>query len=150
MVFPPLVGPTAPERNPPIEPQNYQPSEFTITAISYGPTTTVTTAESPYGVNNNYVIGQQVRFLIPTTYGANELNEQTGYVIALPGLNQVTINVNTTTVSPFQATPAYGPTPPQLVPLGDVNSGQINSTGRLNQGTYIPGSFINISPVLSG
>lgn len=146
--FPPVTSaPFAPERNPPIEPQDYQPSQFNITAISYGLTTTVTTAVSPYGVKNNYVIGQLVRILIPAQCGAFELNNQEGYVIAIPGTNQVTINLNSSKASPFNASGSK--TPPQIVAVGDTNSGPTN-TGRLNQTTYIQGSFINISPVLSG
>ena len=140
-------GPIAPQRNPPIEPENFQPSEFEITAITLGPTTTVTTATSPFGVVNNYVIGQLVRFLIPPAYGTIQLNNQTGYVISLPGVNQVTVDINTNiNYNAFIASPTYGPTKPQLIPVGDGNSGSINSQGRINNGTYIPGSFINISP----
>jgi hypothetical protein len=147
----PFTGPTAPESNPPIEPQFFAPSEFTITAISLGITTTVTTATSPFGVANNYVIGQQVRFIIPSTYGTRQLNERTGYVIGIPGLNQVIVNIDTSrNYDSFITSPSYGPTPPQLLPIGDVNSGVISSTGRSVPTTTIPGSFINTSPVASG
>lgn len=36
---------------------------------------------------------------------------------------------------------------PQIMAIGDINSGTINASGRTNQGTYIPGSFIDVSPV---
>lgn len=145
MTNPILNGPQAPESNPPIEPQFYQPSEFEISAISLGTTTTVTTVQSPFGVNNNYVVGQLVRFLIPSTFGTRQLNGQVGYVIALPGTNQVTVAINTSlNYNAFIANPSYGPTKPQLIPVGDINMGQIN-TGRTGNLTYIPGSFINIS-----
>lgn len=141
-------GPIAPQRNPPIHPEFYQPSEFVITAIGLGASTTVTTAVSPFGVANNYVVGQLVRFIIPPTFGTTQLNQQTGYVISIPGANQVIVNINTSqNYNAFIASPTYGPTPPQLIPLGDINSGAINSTGRTANGTYIPGSFINISPL---
>ena len=52
--------PTPPYQNPPIEPQFYQPSAFVISAITLGPQTTITTT-----VNNNYVIGQLCRLIIP-------------------------------------------------------------------------------------
>ena len=35
---------------------------------------------------------------------------------------------------------------PQILAIGDVGNGQINASGRRNTGTFIPGSFINISP----
>lgn len=147
MTNPILNGPQAPQSNPPIEPQYYQPSEFVITAISLGNPTTVTTATSPYGVNNNYVVGQLVRFIIPPTYGSVQLNGQSGYVVGIPAMNQVNVNIDTTlNYNNFIASPSYGPTPPQLIPLGDVNTGTLN-TGRTGNGTTVPGAFINISPL---
>lgn len=138
----PFPGPTAPENNPPINPQFYQPNVFFISNITVGsPTTTVTTS-----VDHNYVIGQIVRLLIPATYGSFQLNEQEGDVIAIPAANQVVLNINSQNVNSFIPNPAYGPTKPQIVPVGDFNSGQINSSGRIQNKTYIPGSFINISP----
>jgi hypothetical protein len=63
---PPLIfGPIAPQNNPPINPQFYQPSIFDIASITNGETTLVTTT-----VAQNYVIGQLVRLLIPQIYGA--------------------------------------------------------------------------------
>ncbi len=35
---------------------------------------------------------------------------------------------------------------PEIIPIGDIGNGTINSNGRSNTGTYIPGAFINISP----
>jgi Ubiquitin-activating enzyme E1 FCCH domain len=35
----------------------------------------------------------------------------------------------------------------QILPVGDINSGATNSSGRTNNITFIPGSFRNISPV---
>ena len=137
----PFPGPIAPESNPPINPQYYQPSVFYISAITLGNTTTVTTS-----VNHNYVIGQLFRLLIPPTYGSVQLNQQQGYVIGIPAADQVVVNINSTKANAFVAVPAYGPTPPQIVAIGDQNSGQISSTGNVQINTYIPGSFINISP----
>jgi hypothetical protein len=141
-----LNGPIAPENNPPIEPQNFQPSVFPITAISYGINTTVTTGTA-FGVSNNYVIGQLVRFHIPTMYGAQQLDGQSAYVIGIPGSNRVTVGINTSSgYNSFIPSPSYGPTPPQISAIGDTNSGPINASGRVNLGTTIQGSFINISP----
>lgn len=156
-IFP---GPIAPENNPPIEPQWFQPSLFPITAISYGINTTITTGTA-FGVTNNYVIGQLVRMNIPFPYGAQQLNGQEAYVIGIPGPNQVTININTSIgYNPFISSPSNATTPPQIVAVGDINSGQINSTViqiqypptnlTIEEGTYVPGSFINISPVQAG
>jgi len=140
-----MPGPRPPFSNPPIEPQNFQPSVFVISAISLGVNTTVTTS-----VNNNYVVGQQVRLLIPDKYGSRELNEQTGIVLSIPAPNQVILDINSNGASSFIASPTFLPfqtkTLPQIAAIGDVNSGIISSTGRSIPTTNIPGSFINISP----
>jgi hypothetical protein len=125
-------------QNLPIEPQFYQPSRFVISSITLGTTTTITTS-----VNHNYVIGQLCRLLIPKGYGSVQLTEQLGNVIAIPNANQVTLNLNSTNSNQFIS--AALAQQPQIVAVGDYNSGPIN-IGRTNNTTFIPGSFINISP----
>ena len=137
----PIKGPIAPESNPPVDPQYYLPSRFVISAITLGHTTTITTS-----INHNYVVGQQIRLLVPVFYGSYQLNEQIGYVTSIPAANQVVTTVDSTNANAFISSPTYGPTPPQIISIGDVQSGAINDSGLVNQGTYIPGSFINISP----
>ena len=150
MTSSPFPGPIAPENNPPIMPEWFQPSIFPITAISFGATTTVTTAPE-FGVNNNFVIGQLVRFVIPSTYGAGGLNEQQAYVVGKPGPNQVIVGIDTRlNYDAFRPTPIYGPTPPTLGAIGDINTGGINSSGRVKTATTVPGTFINISPSAGG
>jgi hypothetical protein len=140
---PPLIsGPIAPENNPPINPQYYLPQVFNISAITNGPTTLVTTT-----VNHDYVVGQEVRFLISQLYGERQLNQKTGFVTSIPAPNQVTVAINSSSFDIFVANPASGTTQPQIVAVGDLNTGTINSTGRANTGTYIPGAFIDISPL---
>lgn len=134
-------GPTAPENNPPINPQYYQPSVFFISALTLGPTTTVTTS-----VDNNYVIGQLVRLVIPNAYGSYQLNETQGYVISLPASNQVVVTIDSSNANTFISSPTGINTRPQIMAIGDINTGQTN-TGRAGNITYIPGSFINISPL---
>ena len=138
-IFP---GPQSPYQNVPIQPQYFEPSQFDISAITLGTMTLITTA-----VNNNYVIGQLCRLLIPAQYGSIQLNEMQGYVISQPNPNQVFLNIDSSIgVNAFISSPPYGPTLPQIVAVGDVNSGQINSNGQLNTLPFIPGSFQNISP----
>lgn len=141
----PFPGPIAPESNPPINPQYFQPSDFYISALTLGATTTVTTS-----VDHNYVIGQNVRLLIPSTYGASGLSGQQGLVISIPAADQVVVTINSQGISPFVASPLYGPTPPQIIAIGDQNSGEISLNGRTTDssitGPTIPGTFINISP----
>lgn len=131
--------PVPPYSNPPINPQYYQPSRFVISAIALGVTTLVTTS-----VDHNYVIGQEIRFIIPPYCGTRQLNELSGLVLSVPSSTQVQVDVNSTNMDPFIAT--LIPTPPQILAIGDINTGPTNTSGRTNNITYIPGSFINISP----
>lgn len=141
----PGPGPVPPETNPPIEPQFFQPSQFVITALTLGLTTIVTTS-----VDTNYVIGQQVRLLIPEPYGTSQINGQQGYVISIPASNQVEVTINSTQANAFIASPTFIQNSPQIVAIGDVNSGLISTNGKLgsnnNFAPTVPGSFINISP----
>lgn len=141
-----ITGPFPPFSNPPIMPQYFQPSQFVITAVSLGVVTTITTS-----VNHNYVLGQQVRLLFPSKYGCSKLNEKTGFVISIPTTNSVVIDTNSVGTDPFIPSPIFLPnqskTLPQIVAIGDINSGIIATTGRVNSTTNIPGSFINISPL---
>lgn len=137
----PISGPIAPENNPPINPQYYEPSKFNISAITLGLTTTITTS-----VANNFVIGQNVRTIIPINYGTRQLNEQSSLVISLPSSTQVVVNIDSRAYDTFISNPSGQKTPAQIIPIGDFNSGNINSSGIVNEGLFIPGSFINISP----
>jgi hypothetical protein len=148
--FPPNEGPRAPERNPPIMPDFYLPRVFHIQAIATGTTTIITTT-----LPHNYVIGQTIRLILPPTYGARQLNQQTGQVISIPAPNQVQTTIYSQGIDPFIPSPSYGPTPPQIIPVGDINNGTINSVvltqplgnrGLPQTGCFIPGSFIDVSP----
>lgn len=139
---PPLIfGPIAPENNPPINPQFFKPSLFDIAAIATGQTTTITTT-----VDHNYVVGQAVRLLIPQTYGAQQINGQIGNVITIPAANQVVLTINSANINAFIPSPTYGPTPPQIAAIGDVNTGYISDSGPNVGDPLLPGSFQNISP----
>lgn len=148
---PPLIsGPIAPENNPPINPDYYVPRVFYISAIVEGSTTLITTT-----LDHNYVIGQTIRLTIPAPYGARGLNEQQGNVLSIPAPNQVIVSINSQGFQPFNGTPIAGLTPPQIMPIGDINNGTINTTiltnflgqqGIAQTGCFIPGSFIDVSP----
>ncbi len=125
--------------NVPIESQYYQPSQFFISDVTLGQTTIVTTT-----VDHNYVIGQQVRLLIPPSFGCIQLNNQTGFVIAIPASDEVELDIYSSGGDAYIASSAT--TKAQILAIGDVNTGVINTSGRMSTGTYIPGSFIDISP----
>lgn len=141
MAFPyPIVGPIAPYTNVPIHSDYYQPSRFVIEDIGLGQTTTITTTE-----DMNYVIGQQVRLLVPESFGSYQLNGRTGLVISIPAVDQVVLDIDSAlNVNTYIASSAT--TQAQIIAIGDVNSGAINTSGRVNNITYIAGSFLDISP----
>lgn len=131
--------------NVPIQPENFQPRRFQISAITRGFTTVVTTT-----ADMDYVIGQLIRFIIPPTFGIRQLNEQQGYVIEIPADNQVRVDIDSRGMDAFVSSSAT--TKAQILGIGDINFGYISSTGRSistvdgNTQINIPGSFINISP----
>jgi hypothetical protein len=131
--------PTPPYQNPPINPQYYAPRFFFISDVLLGQTTIITTT-----VNLDYSIGQLCRLIIPPLFGCRQLNEQEGYVISLPSTNQVELDIDSSqNVDLFITSTAT--TQPQILAVGDVNTGTLNSNGSITQ-TFIPGSFIDISP----
>jgi hypothetical protein len=142
-----ITFPTPPYQNVPIHAEYYKPQVFVISAITMGVTTTITTT-----LPHDYEIGQQIRLLIPNKYGSRGLNEQIGYVLSIPTTTSVQTDINSIGIDPFIAAPTFvgfeSKIPPQIVAIGDINSGFINNTmGRFRVGKHIPGSFINISPL---
>ncbi len=139
-MIPPIISyPTPAYANVPIQPQFYQPRFWFISNITKGRTTIVTTT-----ANQDFVVGQLVRFIIPSSFGIRQLNEQEGYVISVISLTQVEVDIDSSFMDLFTSSSAT--TQPQIIPIGDIGNGQINNNGRKNYGTFIPGSFINISP----
>lgn len=139
MSYSPFPGPTPPYQNVPIQPQNYVPRQFFISNVTLGQQTTVTTT-----VNLNYVIGQLCRLLIPPYSGCYQLNELTGYVVSIPMPNQVVLTIDSS-VGVNQFTSSSNSNQPQIVAVGDINSGVISNTGANIQFESIPGAFINVS-----
>lgn len=136
----PTSGPVPPESNPPIEPKNFVPSRFLIESITLGVTTLVTTS-----VDHDYVVGQEVRLLIPPQCQSRELNERLGFVISIPSSDQVRLNINSSMSNSFTQGSLTAEVVPQIIAVGDVNSGILSTTGSNIELTNIPGSFRNIS-----
>lgn len=140
-MYPPLItGPVPPYANVPIHPEYFKPRKYFISTMSLGTTTTVTTTAA-----HDYVIGQLCRLIIPTVNGPYQLNEKTGYVISIPSSTQVVLDLNSQKLDAFVTTTL--PTQPQILAIGDINSGNINASGNLATSTVIPGSYQNISPI---
>jgi hypothetical protein len=125
-------------QNVPIMAQYFKPSQFIISNVILGSQTIVQTTE-----NTNYVIGQEIRLIIPPSFGCRQLNNQTGYVISI-NANQVTTTIDSSVnVSPYISSSAT--TPAQILAIGDINTGNI-SFNPPKIPPHIPGSFRNISP----
>ena len=127
--------------NLPIHAEYYLPQVFVISNITIGMTTIVNTT-----LPHDYVIGQLVRLIIPRPYGTIQLNQQRGYVVSIPSPTQVELNINSHSMDTFIAA-TYQTESPQIAAIGDINTGATNACGRINQITYIDGSFRNISPL---
>ncbi len=134
-------GPIAPETNPPIHPEYYQPRLSFIAEIDLGETTTITTAD-----DNDFVLGQQVRLIIPRQYGTFELNEQTGLIISILSSTEFVLNIYSVGYNNFSIPSIIPPCVAQAIPIGDVNSGISAQIGPITPVVTIPGAFINISP----
>jgi hypothetical protein len=126
-------------QNVPIHAEYYKPRQFFISAIMLGFLTTVTTT-----INHDYCIGQLVRLLIPNGFGSRQLNEMLGFVTSIPAQNQVVLDLNSSNADPFITNVSIF-TQPQIVAVGDINTGEINPCGP-NMKPWIPASFRNISP----
>lgn len=127
-------------QNVPIQDYYFLPSQFFIEDITLGVQTLVTAT-----VNMNYVVGQQVRLLVPPSFGCYQLNGVSGYVISIPETNQVLLDIDSSqNVDAFIS--ADDANQPQILAIGDINNGIISSTGQNIPSTNVPGSFINISP----
>jgi hypothetical protein len=137
-------------------PDLYVPYGTVITAISTGTTTTITTA-----LNHGFVVGQEVFFVIPTVsttaWGTTQLDTlayntanavpQQAYVTSVPAANQIVVNVNSTGYTAFayptSAQAALGMTFPQVVAIGDQNSGISGSSAipPVTPPITIPGAY---------
>lgn len=136
MAFP---GPTPPYNNLPIDIFNYQPRNFVISNVTLGLQTIVKTQ-----VAGDFVIGQLVRLLIPKPFGCYQLNNLTAYIENIIDAFTYVLNLDSS-LNVNQFISATAKNKPQIIPIGDTNSGFINANGPMFTTTYIPGSFLNIS-----
>lgn len=110
---------------------DYLPLNVVISNVSKGSTTSVTTSSAHY-----FVVGQLVRFHIPTVYGMTQLTDQEAYIISVPSTTSFVVDVNSMNYTAYVSSPTYpGFTSPQVSPVGDRNNTSSNLT--------ISGAFIN-------
>lgn len=150
-------------------PYLYFPGQTFISAITLGTTTTIDTTDA-----HNFVVGQEVAFRIPSQWGTVQLNSLPnvpipgspiyGYVIAVTDYNTVVVNIDSSAYTAFnsnQSATVLGYSYPQIVAVGDVNTGGVQisagsqlypppyyspiGTTRVNtiNGPAIQGAFVN-------
>lgn len=117
-------------------PYLYFPGQTFISAITLGTTTIVDTTSA-----HNFRVGQEVAFRIPNSpnfnWGPVQLNSLPntltpgspvyGYVTAVTDYNTVVVNIDSSAFTAFNSNPTVASVPglsyPQIVAVGDVNSG---------------------------
>lgn len=133
----------------------YSPEVSTITAVTTGSTTVVSTT-APH----NLVVGQEVAFRIPSAWGITQLNSlpnavipgspMYGYVTVVNSSTQVTVNINSSAYTAYTSNVAVssvpGLTPPQMLAVGDVNTGGVAYSG----GALYPSPVVNGVSTING
>lgn len=126
----------------------YAPGSCVISAITTGSTTTIDTSCA-----HNFVVGQEVAFRIPSSWGTTQLNSLPntsipgspiyGYVVSVTDYNTFVVNINSSSYTAFNSNQTVASVPglswPQVVAVGDVNSGgvQISSGSALYPPPFI-------------
>jgi hypothetical protein len=133
----------------------YAPGVSFVTAITTGTTTTVTTSAP-----NNFVVGQEIAFRIPSAWGTTQLNSLPdvaipgspiyGYVTSISSSTQFVCNINSTGYTAFTTNIPVanvpGLTPPQVLAVGDVNTGGVAYSG----GALYPSPVVNGASTING
>lgn len=139
--------PTPAFTNVAIAPQFYAPSYFQITNVSQSPNAQVTVV-SNFGRTLNFVVGQEVSFVIPSKYQMYQLDGLTGVVVTLVDANNFTVNIDTTAFTAFDPAPLNERQIAQVIPSGTYNTGNIipNPQSIPLANLAIPGSYTNTQP----
>lgn len=150
-------------------PALYAPSVSFITGITTGATTVIALS-----MPGNYSVGQEVAFRVPSVWGTTQLNSLPnifipgspvyGFVTAVSAsltTPTITVNINSTGYTAFVPNQPFASYPgekfPQVVPVGDANSGSLqtnflspnvwngtsNALAHSINGPAVAGAFIN-------
>lgn len=133
----------------------YAPGQGWVSAITTGSTTTVTTTCA-----HNFVVGQEIGFLIPNAYGTTQLNTLPNLIIPGNPLYYIVTSVTSSTVFVCSAntsgatafnsnqTIASVPTsqPAQVFAIGTYNTGSLQYSG----GKLYPSPVINGASTING
>lgn len=142
-------------------PYLYAPGVSWITAVTTGTTTTIDTTTA-----HNLVVGQEVAFRIPASWGTIQLNSLPnttipgspiyGYVVSVTDANTVVVNINSTSYTAFNSNQTVasvsGLSFPQMIAVGDVNTGgvQISSGSPLYPSPVVNGVSTINGPAIQG
>jgi hypothetical protein len=113
-------------------PALYAPGQAIITAVTLGTTTTIQTTAPA-----NVVVGSEVAFRVPLTWGPFQLNSLPdvlipgspiyGYVVSVTNSTTFVVNINSVGYTAFNPNQTFagfvGRTFAQVAPAGDVNTG---------------------------
>lgn len=130
------AGTTGSYRVIPYDPLFY-PSHRYITAITAANPAVITLS-----VKHNYVVGQQVRVMVPAAYGMVEINNIVGNITAIDtSANTITtdIDASTFTAFAFPLTAAVPFTPAMVVPVGETANANISNPNLLDDATLNSG-----------
>ncbi len=139
----------------------YAPGVSFIEAITTGTTTTVVTTAP-----NNFVVGQEIAFRIPASWGTVELNSLPnvlipgaplyGYVVSVTNSTTFVCSIDSTGFTAFNTNQTVASVPglsfPQVVAVGDVNTGgvQISAGSALYPSPVVNGSSTINGPAIQG
>lgn len=134
----------------------YAPGVSEISALTLGTTTTVVTT-APH----NLSVGSEVAFRIPVLWGTTQLNSLPnaalpgqpiyGFVVSVTNSTTVVVNINSSAFTAFNSNPTIisvpGLTPPQMLAVGDVNTGGL----AISAGSPLyPSPLVNGVPTING
>jgi hypothetical protein len=144
-----------------LNPYLYAPGVAWIEAITTGVTTTVVTTAP-----NNFVVGQEIAFRIPSAWGTVQLNSLPNnvipgspiyaYVISITNSTTFVCSVNSTGFTAFNTNQTVASVPglqfPQVVAVGDVNTGgvQISAGSQLYPPPVVNGANTINGPAILG
>lgn len=125
----------------------YVPGLSVISAITTGTTTTIDTAGA-----HNLVVGQEIAFRIPSTWGTTQLNSLPnntipgspiyGFVTSVTDYNTFVVGINSSSYTAFNSNQTVASVPglnfPTVVPVGDVNTGGVPYSGG---STFYPSPY---------
>jgi hypothetical protein len=138
----------------------YEPGVNYISAISLSGANVVVTTTN----NHNFVVGQEIAFRIPSAYGSTQLNALPNnttpgspvyyYVTSLGSNTQFTCTALSAGVTAFNSNQPVSSVPglqlPQVLAVGDVNSGGVAYSGGALYPSPVFPTYSGGSPTING